>query len=346
MVMMPPEPSRPDRSRDPDSPRLRSRDAHDPTATAPIMGETGGMLADGVGPLEDSLQTPIARRRLGRAGLIARRFARRRSALAGLVIFVVLVCFALFGGLFSAYSYTDTDFLAIGFPPSSGHWFGTNDAGNDLYAQVVHGLQRSLVIALSVSLGTTVIAGFLGALAAYFGGWVQRVVLGVIYLLLVVPTFLILALISTKTGGDWRWLIVVLTLTGWMMLARIIHSMAQSIRERDYVRAARYLGEPPVTIVARHILPNLASLLVINFALGVVATVLAETGLSFLGLGVKIPDVTLGALLQSGTGALFASPWLFYFPAAVLTLLTVSMALIADGLRDALDPTSGSGARA
>jgi peptide/nickel transport system permease protein len=343
MVMMPPEPNR---EEPPRAETARRRGHHDPTATAPIMGETGGLLADGVGPVEDSLETRIARGRSGRILLIARRFARNRTALAGLVIFVLLVLFAVFGGFLTPWSYTDTDFLAIGFPPSSGHWFGTNDAGNDLYAQVVHGLQRSLVIALTVSIGTTVIAAFVGAFAAYFGGWVQRAILGVIYLLLVIPTFLIIALISNKTGGDWRWLIVVFTVTGWMMLARIIHSMAQSIRERDYVAAARYLGEPPLTIIARHILPNLASLLVINFALGVVATVLAETGLSFLGLGVQIPDVTLGALLQSGAGALFVSPWLFYFPAAVLTLLTVSMALIADGLRDALDPTSGSGARA
>ncbi|MGV9709312.1 ABC transporter permease [Gordonia sp. NPDC003424] len=335
MVMLPPEPTRPDNA----SP------GRDSTSTAPLMGETGGLLADGVGPQQDSLQTPIARGRSGRMKLLAKRFARSRTALAGLVVFVLLVLFAIFGGLFTSYSYTDVDFLAIGFPPTTGHWFGTNDVGNDLYAQVVHGLRRSLVIALSVSLGTTVIAAFVGALAAYFGGWVQRVVLGIVYLLLVVPSFLILALVANATGGDWRWLIVVLTLFGWMMLARIVFSMTQTITTRDYVRAARYLGEPARTVVARHIIPNLASLLVINFALGVVGTVLAETGLSFLGLGVKVPDVSLGALLQSGVGALAASPWLFWFPAAVLTLLTVSMALIADGLRDALDPTSGAGAR-
>ncbi|MFW0794198.1 ABC transporter permease [Gordonia sp. CPCC 205515] len=335
MSTLPPEPNRPD----------GAPPGHDVTATAPLMGETGGLLADGVGPRQDSLQTPIARRRSGRARLLAKRFARNKSALVGLVVFVLLVLFAIFGGLFTSYSYTDVDFLAIGFPPSSGHWFGTNDVGNDLYAQVVHGLRRSLVIAVSVSLGVTVIASFVGALAAYFGGWVQRAVLGLIYLLLVVPTLLILALIANATGGDWRWLIVVLILFGWMMMARIVFSMTQTIVTRDYVRAARYLGEPPLTIVARHIIPNLASLLVINFALGVVGTVLTETALSFLGFGVKVPDVSLGALLQSGVGALAASPWLFYFPAAVLTLLTVSMALIADGLRDALDPTSGAGAR-
>lgn len=290
-------------------------------------------------------ESATSRRRGGRIALVARRFARNRPALIGLVIFVLLVLFAAFGRFLTKWSYTEPDFLSIGFPPSSGHWFGTDDAGNDLYAEVVHGLQRSMVIALTVAVGTTVIAGFVGALAAYFGGWVQRVILGVIYLLLVVPTFLILALISNQTGGDWRWLTLVLTLTGWMMLARIVHSMTQSIRERDYITAARYLGERPIVIVARHILPNLASLLIINFALGVVATVITETALSFLGLGVKIPDVTLGALLESGVGTLFASPWLFYFPAGALILLTVSMALIADGLRDALDPTSVSAVR-
>lgn len=282
---------------------------------------------------------PLATRPSGRVRLIAKRFARNRSALAGLGIFVVLILFALFGGLFTRYSYTDTDFLAIGFPPGDGHWFGTNDAGNDLYAQVIHGLGRSLTIGLTVAVGTTAIAAVIGCVAAYFGGWVQRVVLSLCYLLLVVPTFLIIALISNETGGDWRWLIVVLTLTGWMMLARVVFSLAESIRSRDYVTAARYLGESPWIIVVRHIIPNIGSLLVINFALGVVATILAETGLSFLGLGVKIPDVTLGSLLQSGAGTLAASPWLFYFPAAALCLLTVSMTLLADGLRDALDPT-------
>ncbi|MEO9326473.1 ABC transporter permease [Gordonia aurantiaca] len=329
MTMLPPEPRGPNSGR---------RDA-----TAPIMGETGGLLGE-----TDATAAPIARRRRGRAVILAKRYARSRSALLGLGIFVLLVVFAVCGGLFTGYSYTDADFLAIGFPPGSEgvdgiHWFGTNDAGNDLYAQVVHGLQRSLTIAVLVSVGTTVIAALLGGFAAYFGGWVQRIVLGVVYLLLVVPTFLILALVSNSTGGDWRWLIVVLVAFGWMMLARVIHSLALSVRERAYVAAARYMGVAPLTIIVRHILPNIASLLVINFALGIVTTVLTETGLSFLGFGVKIPDVTLGSLLQAGAGTLAASPWLFWFPAAVLSLLTVSMALVADGLRDAFDPTSGGG---
>ena len=274
--------------------------------------------------------------------LMWQRFSRRRSAVVGLVLFVLLVAFAVFGGLFTRYSYTDTDFLAIGFPPGRGHWFGTNDAGNDLYAQVVHGLQRSLIIALAVAVGTTLIAAVAGSLAAFFGGWVEKATMGVIYLLLVVPSFLILAMTANATGGDWRWIIVALIVFGWMMLARVVHSLAVSLREREFVIAARYMGERPWTIIARHIIPNMSSLLVINFALAVVGTVLTETGLSFLGLGVKIPDVSLGSLLQSGVGTIVASPWLFYFPAAVLTLLTLSMTLKADGLRDALDPNAAN----
>ncbi|WP_301547011.1 ABC transporter permease [Gordonia sp. X0973] len=270
------------------------------------------------------------------------RFIRRRSAVVGLILFGLLVAFAVLGGVATRYSYTDTDFLAIGFPPGRGHWFGTNDAGNDLYAQVVHGLQRSLIIALAVAFGTTLIAAVAGSLAAFFGGWVEKVTLGVVYLLLVVPSFLILAMTANKTGGDWRWIIVALIVFGWMMLARVVHSMAVSLREREFVVAARYMGERPWRIIARHIIPNLSSLLVINFALAVVGTVLTETGLSFLGLGVKIPDVSLGSLLQSGVGTIVASPWLFYFPAGVLTLLTVSMTLMADGLRDALDPNAAN----
>ncbi|WP_279105010.1 ABC transporter permease [Gordonia paraffinivorans] len=331
MTMIPPEPR---------GPESGHRDA-----TAPLMGETGGLLRE-----TDATAAPLTRRRRGRTAIRAKRYARNRPALFGLGIFGLLVAFAVFGGLFTAYSYTDVDFLAIGFPPGSAgsdgtHWFGTDDAGNDLYAQVVHGLQRSLTISVAVSVGTTLIAALLGGFAAYFGGWVQRIVLGVVYLLLVVPTFLILALVSTSTGGDWRWLIVVLIAFGWMMLARVIHSLALTVRERSYVTAARYMGVSAPVIIVRHILPNIASLLVINFALGIVATVLTETGLSFLGFGVTIPHVTLGSLLQAGAGTLAASPWLFWFPAAALSLLTVSMALVADGLRDAFDPTSGGADR-
>lgn len=278
--------------------------------------------------------------------LYTRRFLRNRMAVVGLLIFILLVFFALFGGVFAKWSFDDPDFLNLATGPSSEHWFGTDDAGNDLYAQTVHGLGRTLIIAVSVTVATTILSALIGAGAAIYGGAVEKVILTVIHFLLAIPTFLLIALLVADTGGDWKMLTFVLILFGWMYAARVIWSLALSIRENDYVRAASYMGVSRPKIVVRHIVPNIGSLLIIQFALGLVSTVMSETALSFLGLGVKMPDVSLGTLLAGGASALESSPWRFYFPAGVLTMLTVSMAYIADGLRDALDPNSNSGGKA
>ncbi len=291
--------------------------------------------------------TRVATRRLSKWTLYSRRFARNKGALAGLAIFVLLVLFAIFGPLIARYDHVELDFLNLSTGPTAEHWFGTNNAGNDLFAQVAVGLQRSLMIAVSVSVGVTIVSALVGTAAAYFGGWTERITLLVIHFMMVIPSFLILAMISNKSGGDWRVIaLIMIFVIGWYFPARVIWTLALSLREREYVSAARYMGVRGMRIVLRHLLPNIGSLLVINFTLGVVNAVVAETGLSFLGFGVKIPDVSLGALIGAGSSSLVTSPWLFYFPAAALTLLTVSMALIADGLRDALDPTSAAGGRA
>ncbi|MGN5381539.1 ABC transporter permease [Streptomyces lasalocidi] len=280
---------------------------------------------------------------LGLGRLYLRRFARNRPAVAGVVIFLLLVLFSAFGGRFTSYAPTDADFTALTRPPGAAHWFGTNQGGNDIYACAVHGLQRSLVIAVSVSVLTIVVAALVGAGAAYAGGRVERATLALVHFLLIVPSFLVLALVSHRLAGDWRVLIVVLTVFGWMPTARVIWSVSTSLRERDYVTAARFMGVGPLRIVLRHIIPNLGSLLIVNLTLGVVTTVLSETALSFLGFGVQTPDVSLGTMLADGAGTVTSAPWLFAFPAGLVVLLTVSMTLIGDGLRDALDPTSVTG---
>ena len=266
--------------------------------------------------------------------------------MVGLAVLALLILFALFGSLLTTYTYLDVDFADLSSPPSPEHPFGTNGAGNDIYAQAVHGLQRSLVIALVVSAATTMIAAFVGAAAAYLGGPVEKIILAVIHFLLVVPSFLILALVSQRAHGDWPVLILVLTVFGWMFNARVVWSVTTSLREREYVQAARFMGVGRIRIVVRHLIPNLGSLLIVSFTLGVVATVQAETALSFVGFGVQPPDVSLGTMLSDGANTVSSAPWLFVVPAALVTLLTVSMALIGDGLRDALDPTSRSAGRA
>ncbi|MGX1931675.1 ABC transporter permease [Microbacterium resistens] len=297
-----------------------------------------------VGP--DTTAARLPRKRMSTMELYYRRFVRNKPAVVGVFIFVALVLFSIIGPLAAKYDHIFLDFLNLGTPPSGEHWFGTTASGNDLFAQVAIGTQRSLMIAVTVSVGTTVISAIVGTAAAYFGGFFERTTLLVIHFLMVIPTFLILALVSNSAGGDWRVISIVMIFTGWFFPARVIWTMALSLREREYVHAARYMGVPGMRIVLRHLLPNIGSLLVINFTLGIVTAVMAETGLSFIGFGVKIPDVSLGSLIGTGANSISSAPWLFYFPAGALTLLTVSMALVADGLRDALDPTSAAGGRA
>lgn len=311
------------------------------------------------GPLIEELgeedPSPNTRRRPGTTGkarsggrfaLYARRFWRNKLAVVGVVILLLLILYALFGATLSPYTRDDTDFLALNDPPNADHWFGTNNAGNDLFTHSVFALRRSLVIAVGTAAAVTIIAALYGSFAAFIGGRVEKFMVGLLNVLLVIPVFVFLALISNATDGDWKILMLVLIATGWYFQGRVVWSLATSLREREYVVAARYMGVQNLTNVVRHIIPNVGSLLVINFTYGVVQTVMSETALSFLGFGVKIPDVSLGVLLSEGNGSLYSAPWLFFIPAAILTLLTVSMAFIADGLRDALDPNSAAGGRA
>jgi peptide/nickel transport system permease protein len=285
-------------------------------------------------------------RRGSRMGLYRRRFMRNIPADVGLVIFVLLVLAALFGGRFTKWGYTDIDFTALTTPPSGTHWFGTNGTGLDVYAMTMHGLGRSLIIGVSVSLLTILIASFLGALAAYLGRTPEKVILGIVNFLLVCPIFLLEAMIAQKTGGNWIWLIIVLTGLGWMGMARVIWQLSTSIRERDFISAARYMGVGGPTVVFRHMIPNIGSLLVVEFILGIVAAVMAETALSFLGFGIKVPDVSLGSLLMDGQSTISTQPWSFFFPGGALTLLTVSVAAVAVRQNDAPDPHPAPGGRA
>lgn len=297
-------------------------------------------------PTLELLQEAQPRRRLSKRTLYLRRFMRNKPAVGGVIILIAIILFAIFGGFLAQFDYLSTDFTALTVEPNSEHWFGTNEAGNDLYSQTVHGLQRSLLIALIVSVGTTVISAIVGASAAYFGGTYERGTLLVIHFLMVVPTFLLLAMISNASGGNWLVVSIILVLTGWFFPARVIWTLALSLREREYITAARFMGVRGFTVVIRHMIPNIGSLLIVQFTLGVVGAVLTETSLSFLGFGIKLPDVSLGALIGSGANTITSAPWLVYFPAAALTMLTVSMALVADGLRDAFDPTSSAGGHA
>ena len=279
-----------------------------------------------------------------RRTLVLRRFARNRPAMAALVILVLLFigCYALPPLL--PWSYTELDFYALQDPPSTEHWFGTNALGQDLLAQILHGMQKSLLIGACVAVISTAIAATVGSVAGYFGGWRDRALMWFVDLLLVVPSFILIAIITprTKNSANIALLIVLLAGFSWMVSSRMVRGLTMSLREREFVQAARYMGVPSWRIITRHIVPNVASILIIDTALNVGVAILAETGLSFLGFGVQPPDVSLGTLIADGTKSATTFPWVFLFPAGVLVLILVCANLTGDGLRDALDPGSAT----
>ena len=279
-----------------------------------------------------------------RRTLVLRRFARNRLAMGSLVVLVLLFvgCYALPPLL--PWSYTDLDFYALQSPPSPEHWFGTNALGQDLLAQILRGMQKSMLIGLCVAVISTAIAATVGSIAGYFGGWRDRALMWFVDLLLVVPSFILIAIITprTKNSANVALLIVLLAGFSWMVSSRMVRGLTMSLREREFVQAARYMGVPSWRIITRHIVPNVASILIIDTALNVGVAILAETGLSFLGFGVQPPDVSLGTLIADGTKSATTFPWVFLFPAGVLVLILVCANLTGDGLRDALDPGSAN----
>lgn len=272
--------------------------------------------------------------------ILTRTFSTRRAWI-GAGVLVAMFLLAYVGPLVYPWAATDQDYLSFNRGPSPGHWFGTDTIGQDIFAQSMTGLQKSLLIGLLVGPATALIAGLVGAVAGYVGGVWDKVIVWIIDLLLVLPGFYILVLLSPVFKGlAWVALVIFLPLFGWMVLARVIRGQTMSLRERDYVKAARFMGVGGFTIIRRHILPNVASLLIIDATLGIGAAILSETTLSYFGFGIQPPDVSLGTLLAAGSGAATTRPWLFIPPALLLVATVLASSLLGDALRDAVDPTS------
>ena len=283
-------------------------------------------------------------KRLTRMALVRKRFARNKLAVAGLVILVAMFVLAFVGPFFGKYNWDSLDFFNLLQPPSKEHFFGTSQIGGDVYALTLRGLQKSLIIGILVAIFSTGLAAIAGGFAGFYGGKVDRSVMWIIDALLVLPSFLIIAVMSPWfRGRTWLIFVVLLAAFGWMITARIVRSATMSLRERDFVRAAIYMGIPARKIVFRHLLPNVASILIIDATLNVGGTILSETGLSYLGFGVQPPDVSLGSLIAEGTASALTYPWLFMFAGAALVLTVLAVSFVGDGLRDAFDPGSAMG---
>jgi peptide/nickel transport system permease protein len=259
----------------------------------------------------------------------------------GVASLALLFAAAYLGPFVTPWQYNQLDTNAFLSPPSAVHWFGTTQTGFDMFALTMRGLQKSLIVGLLGAVMSTALAAVVGAFSGYFGGVLNTVLLTIIDLLLVLPSFLIIAILS-PLFRDQTWLVFVLLLSAfqWMVTARIVRGLTLSLKEREFVAAARFMGAPAWKIILRHILPNMASFLIIDATINVSSLILAEVGLSFFGFGVQPPDVSLGTLIGDNAGAALSYPWEFYFPSGFLIGLILAINLVGDGLRDALDPNA------
>lgn len=280
--------------------------------------------------------------------VVLRRFVRHRAAMIGLFAFILLALFAFLGEYFWNYNASQLN-LGRYQEPSAEHPFGTGRIGDDVFAKVIRGTEFSLRIALVVALIATTVGVVLGALAGYYRGWVDSVLSRFTDLVLVLPSLVMVAVLarssySTEAASqgtqqsNWLTVAIFLGVTNWMTISRTIRGMVLSLREKEFVEAARALGGGPLRIVFRHILPNTIDVIIVNATIAIAQAVLLEAALSFVGLGVKYPDTSLGLLINENQNELVVHPWLFYFPFVFIVLISLSVNFIGDGLRDAFDP--------
>lgn len=273
---------------------------------------------------------------------LLRRFASKPSAMVSLVVLATIVFFATVGPEIWVFKYDEFSFDNSSYP-SWIHPFGTDNLGYDTLATVMRGTRRSLQIAVTVGVVATVVGGALGALAGYFGGIIDAVVMRTVDLFLVFPSVAVAAFLTRQVGaGSASWAVIALVLSAlaWPIVARIVRSHVLVIAKADYIAAARLAGASHSRVVLRHVVPN--SLGVIFAAVTVITAVaiLSETALSFLGFGVVAPDTSLGLLVQGAQGAIFVRPWLFYFPGLFIFLIVLSLSFVGDGVRYAFDRRS------
>lgn len=267
------------------------------------------------------------------------RAVRGPETAIGLVLLCALFALAVAGPRLAHWRYDDVDVTAFGAPPSAAHWFGTTQDGRDVYALTLRGMRTSLLIGLLAALAATGAAAVAGTVAGYLGGRLDRLLMAAVDLLLALPGFLIIAIAAPLLRGGGRPLLAgVIAASLWMITARVVRAMTISLRRRDHVVAARCLGASPRAVIVRHIAPGLASLLIVDAAMNVGAAVTAESGLSYLGLGVQPPDSSLGTVIADGAEAAAGYPWTFCFAAGLLVLIVLAVHLVGDGLRDAFDP--------
>jgi peptide/nickel transport system permease protein len=271
------------------------------------------------------------------ARLVARRFRRHRLAVISLAVLLAVVLLAFVGSWLWKYSIADlTPDESV--PPSWDHPFGTDAAGHDTFAQVLRGTQISIGIAVLGALVATVVGTVWGAIAGHYGGWLDTAMMRIADLVLTLPFLAVAAVLGHNVGGSWWLIAAVIAGLYWAYVARVARGVVLSLREKEFVEAAKAIGAGDARIIFRHLVPNAFGSIIVNATVLVAIAILLETALSYLGFGVRPPDTSLGLLVSDAQTAVDTRPWLFFFPGLFIILIALTINFIGDGLRDALDP--------
>jgi len=302
------------------------------------------------GTLDELLAPPLTWRQM-----VWLRFRRHKMALVGAAVLILLFVYSFGGAFFLSEEYANAVDTKLRLaPPSSEHPFGTDTIGRDILARTIYGGQISLIIGLAAVVIQTVAGVLVGALAGYYGGLLDSLLMRLTEAVLIVPRLFLLLVMSKYFSGRMPdidllgrtfsgsvvVIIGIIGMTSWMYLARIVRAEFLSLKENEFVLAARAIGTPRWQIIFQHILPNSIAPIIVSATLGVANAILLEAYISFLGLGVQAPTATWGNMLTGANRYIQEAPWFWLFPGLLIVLTVLSINFVGDGLRDALDPRS------
>ena len=269
--------------------------------------------------------------------MVLRRFFAHRLAVFSLVVLLLLVIGAFLGPKFWKYGIEDLT-PDISQSVSANHPFGTDNLGHDYFALVLRGTQQSLKIAVTLALIATILGTLWGAIAGFYRGAIDSLMMRIADLFLTLPLLAVAAVLGHNVGGTWYLIAFVIGGLSWAYVARVVRGVVLSLREKEFIEAARALGATDVRIIARHLIPNTLGPIIVNVTILIAVGILVETALSFLGFGVTPPDTSLGLLVSQNQTAVGTRPWLFYFPGLFIIVIALTINFVGDGLRDAFDP--------
>ena len=320
----------------------KSRTGHLPAVPVPAPGEAG--LAMDAAPDRDlgaQVRGFGGRPPRGPLQLALLRLRRAKLAILGLVVIALMALAAIFADAIAPYGQNEIDLFSITASPSGAHWLGTDELGRDELSRLIYGGRVSLVVGVAAAILSTAIGIVIGALAGYYGGWIDTTLMRLVDLMLAFPAIFLLLIVFSLRGSSVLSVILFLGFFGWMWLARIIRGEFLALKQREFVEAARAIGVPDGRLIVRHLLPNVVAAIIVSTTLNIAYFMLAEATLSFLGFGVPPGTPTWGNMLNAARPNFTTHPILGIAPGLTLTTAVLAINFVGDGLRDALDPRGG-----